>query len=233
MKRIIAIIMLAAVCTTMLSGCSSATKNTSETTTEATTTTTEATTFPTFENGLSESDFEINEYIVIPSFNEEDTECLLVVKNNSSESVKSINFEVIAYDANNNVVGTNTAYVSKLNPGDETLGTCTFEGIKNVDHISREITKCEVGTFDPDSLDIKLVDMDNMYLYYSVTNNNTKNLSTAYLYVLLFDKDGNLVDYTIGWVTDRILKGDTKVVTAWVGTAKEYDSSKMYCIAFF
>lgn len=234
MKKVLALFTAVLLCVTMLSGCSSATNNTSETT-EATTTTTEAPTLPTFDKGLSENDFEIHEYVVIPSFDEEEPTCLIVVKNNSSESVRSIEFKVTAYDAKENVVGTETATVNYLTPGYETIGSCTFKGVKNVDHITREITKCEVSSFESDNetLDVKLVEMNNMYLTYSVTNNNTKALSTAFLYVLLFDKDGNLVDYTMGWVIDRLPKGDTTVVTAWIGSAKEFDSHKMYCIAYF
>ena len=235
MKKTLALFIVFSLCVTMLSGCSTATNNSSSETSEVTETTAEAPTVSTFKNGLSENDFEVQEYIVIPSHNEENTDCIIVIKNNSSDSVSSIEFEVTAYDAKDNVVGTGTITILKLSPGDETIGTCSFEGVKNIDHITRKLSKCEVGTFEPvnETLDIKLVEMDNMYLTYSVTNNNTKALTAAFLYVLLFDKDGNLVDYTIGGVMDRLPKGDTTVVTAWIGSAKEFDSHKMYCLAYF
>ena len=199
----------------------------------ATTTTTEATTsVPTFANGLSENDFNIQEHLINPSFDKENTHCLLEIKNNSSEYIQIIIFEVTAYDSKDNVIATETTNANYLAPGEETLCHCSFENVKGIDHITRKITNCQTGSFDPVNVETKLIAQNKYKLVFSIMNNNTNRyFDSCFIYVLLYDQDGNLVNYSVGGVLDTIPPGNQGVATVSI-IGINYDTCKSYCIPY-
>ena len=190
MKKKIAMIIIGAIATAMFFGCSAAPNNagSDETTTEVTTTTTEATT--TTVKQLSESDFGIQEFIFVPWFDKENTHCVLVLKNNSTESVR-VSFNLTAHDNQNNVIGAADASVYFIGPDEETVCVSIFEGVTGVDHITRKMTISDAGNNEPEIglLEAEThVNKNNVVL--TIANNGEKEATDFYAYILFFDKNG-------------------------------------------
>lgn len=234
MKKKIAMIIIGAIATAMLFGCSSAPNNTgsNETTTEVTSTT-EATTTTTSETTttakeLLESDFEVQEYIYVPWFKKENTDCLLVIKNNSTESAY-VKFNITAHDKKDNVIGAASTSSYFIGPSEETFVYCTLEDVTGVDHITRKMTISDGGTKVPEigSLVAEThVNKNNVVL--TISNNGQNEATEIYAYVVFFDKNGKVVDYTI---TDEIYSlpaGDSTSVQ--LKTYVKYASLKVYFV---
>jgi len=234
MKKKIALVVLAAMAATMMFGCSSApnSSSASETTTEATTTTTEATTTTsettTTVKELLESDFDIQEYIYVPWYKKENTECLLVIKNNSTESAY-VKFNITAHDKNDNVIGATSIPNYFLGAGEETVIYGIFEGVTGVDHITRKMTISDGGTKEPQvgTLEAKAhVNKNNVVL--TISNNGQSEATEFYAYVLFFDKNGKIVDYTSSDEIYSLPAGDSTSIQ--LKTYVKFASLKVYFV---
>ncbi len=235
MKKKIAMIIIGAIATAMLFGCSSAPNNTgsNETTTEVTSTTTEATTTTTSETTttakeLSESDFDIQEFLFVPWFDKENTHCVLVLKNNSNESVR-VSFNLTAHDKQDSVIGATDASAYFIGPNEETVCVGIFEGVTGVDHITRKMSISDADNKEPEigSLEAEThVNKNNVVL--TIANNGEKEATDFYTYILFFDKNGKIVD--IG-VTDKIYSlaaGDKTSIQ--LKTYVKFASTKLYFV---
>lgn len=237
MKKKIALVVLASLAATIMFGCSSApsssstsetagaTTTTTTTTAEATTTTSETTTTV---KELLESDFEVQEYIYVPWYKKENTDCLLVIKNNSTESAY-VKFNITAHDKNDNTIGAASTPTYFIGPGEETICYCIFEDVRGVDHVTRKMTISDGGTKEPEigSLEAKThVNKNNVVL--TISNNGQNEATSIYAYVLFFDKNGKIVDYTI---TDEIYSlpaGDS--TSLQLKTFVKFASLKVYFV---
>lgn len=201
MKKKIAIVILSALTATTLLGCSSTTKSsaTSESTTEVTTTTTVATTTTeatTTAKPVTEDDFEITEHIATFSYDKEDTCYFMIIKNNSTETVR-LEFNLKAHDSKDNVIGATDAYVLLLGPGEETVCFSFFKGVRGVDHVSRIMTINENVKLEPQIGKLESethINKKNVIL--TVTNKGENEATEFFAYLLYFDKNGKLVDYS-------------------------------------
>ena len=234
MKKKIAMIIIGTIATAMLFGCSSAPNNASlgETTTEVTTTTTEATTTTsqttTTVKQLSESDFGIQEFVFVPWFDKENTHCVFVLKNNSTESAR-VSFNLTAHDKQDSVIGATDVSTYFIGPDEETVCVGIFKDVTGVDHISRKITISDAGSYEPEigSLEAEThVNKKNIVL--TIANNGEKEATDFYAYILFFDKNGKIVD--VG-VTDKIYSlnsGDKTSIQ--VATYVKFASLKVYFV---
>ena len=149
---------------------------------------------------VTESDFDIKEYIYESALG--NTYGFLAMKNNSSKAV-GVNINMTAYNSENNVIGADSESVSVIGPGEETLCHCWFENVTGVDHVSYTLSFDETPSYSPVLNDLDLVQTINDHnLIVTVTNNG----STAALFVeahaLFLDADGNVVYYTSTYVID-------------------------------
>ena len=235
MKKKIALAILAALVANMMLGCSSAPNisSTSETT-EATSTTTEATTTTTTSETtttvkeLLESDFDIQEYIYVPWYSKENTDCLLVIKNNSTESAY-VKFNITAYDKDDNVIGATNIPYSFLGAGEETVSFGIFEGVRGVDHISRKMTISDGGNKEPEIGTIVAeahINKNNVVL--TIANNGQNEATDFYAFVMFLDKNGKPVDYTLSDKFYTLAAGDSTSIQ--LKTYVKYASLKVFFI---
>jgi uncharacterized protein YcfL len=202
MKRKLTLLILTTFAVALMFGCSSTpqTSNVSESSTEATTTTTEATTTTTeattTAKPVTESDFDITDYIVTFSYDKEDTHYFMIIKNNSTEAVK-LDFNLTAYDSKDNVIGATDAYVFLVGPGEETIVYSYFDDVRGVHHVSRKMTIIEDVRFEPQIGKLESethINKKNVVL--TITNNGDNEATEFYAYLLFLDKNGKIVDCT-------------------------------------
>lgn len=211
MKKAITTLILGAIAVAMLIGCSSAPNNggSSETTTEIMTTTTEATTTTTeattTAKQVSEGDLEIKPYLyTYKSSWSDDTVCFLVIKNNFSEPL-SIDFNLLAHDADDNVIGANKAYVSFVGPNENTIGFCVFEHVQGVDHVSYTMKFNDPKNSKPIVSNLEIQNhISKKNIVVSVTNNCDIEIDAKSIEIVVFflDKNGKLVDYNAGYLSE-------------------------------
>jgi hypothetical protein len=211
MKKKIAMIIIGAIAATVLFGCSSAPNSvgSSETTAEVTTTTTEATTTTTeattTAKQASESDLEIKPYLYkYDSTWSDDIVCFLLIKNNFSEPL-SMDFNLLAHDADDNVIGANKAHVSFVGSNENTIAFCVFERVQAVDHVSYTIKFNEPTNTDSivSNLEIKNhISKKNVVV--SITNNSDIEIDAKSFEIVVFylDKNGKLVDFNAGYLSE-------------------------------
>ncbi len=231
MKKKIAMIIIGAIAAAMLFGCSSAPNNvgSSETTAEVTTTTTEATTTTTeattTKKPITESDFEITEYISTFSYDKENTYYTMIIKNNSEEAVK-LEFNLTAHDSKDGVIGATDAYVFLVGSGEETVVVSRFDNVRGVDHVSRKMSINEDVKLEPEIGKLESethINKKNVVL--TITNNGENEATEFYAYLLFFDKNGKLVDFTSEEIY-TLKAGD--VYTKQFETYVKYSSVKVY-----
>lgn len=203
MKKKISLVVLTLLAVCLMFGCTSAPQNSNanETSTEATTTTTEVTTTTTTEatttaKPVTESDFDITEYLGTFSYDKSDTYYFMVIKNNSEQAVK-LDFNLTAHDSKDSVIGATDAYVFLLGPGEETVVASFFEKVRGVDHVTRKMTINEDVKLEPEIGKLESethINKKNVVL--TITNKGEEEATEFYAYLLFFDKNGKLVDYT-------------------------------------
>ena len=148
---------------------------------------------------VSESDFEVKEYLYQNSFS---SYCFLVIKNNSSSAV-GINFNVTAFDKSDNTIGAGSGEIDILGPGEETLGYAYFDDVKGVDHVSYTMTFDESPYYFPviGKLDVvKNINKKNVVV--TVTNKGDKPAKFVEAHALFFDKNGKVIGHESAYLVD-------------------------------
>lgn len=240
MKKKIATIILGAIAAVMLFGCSSGPNNggSSETTTEVTTTTTEATTTTTEATTTvkqaSENDLEIKPYLyTYKSSWTDDTVCMLVIKNNFSEPL-SIDFNLLAHDADDNVIGASKAYVSFIGANENSIGFCVFEHVQGVDHVSYTIKFDNPRNTNPvvSNLEIKN-HINKKNIVVSVTNNCDFEIDakSIEIVVLFLDKKGKLVDFSGAYLSEYSeMMSPGSTLSKQIPIYEKYNSLEVYLV---
>ena len=186
-----------------------------------------ATTTTSAAQKISESDFEIKEYIYESSIGS--SYCFLGIKNNSSKAV-GININMTAFDADNNVIGANSGSVDVIGAGEESIGYCWFENVSGIDHVSYNLSFDESPWYSPavGNLDVvKTINDGNVIV--TVTNNGDKAAKFVEAYALFLDSEGNVVGYESTYVVDgdsEIKPGST--ISESLECYKDFDTVEVY-----
>ena len=193
-------------------------RETAEETTEETTTTAKK---------VSESEFDIQEYKYENSIG--DTLYFLVIKNNSTQAV-GVSFNMVAYDKKNNTIGAADGSINVIGPGEESIGTCYFDGVKGIDHVEYDMSFDEAPYYEPVIGKLEVVkNINKKNVVVTVTNKGDKPAQFVEAYALFFNKNGKVIGYRSSYLTDNdseIKPGAKR--SAQLGVYKGFSTVKVF-----
>ena len=193
-------------------------RETAEETTEETTATAKK---------VSESEFDIQEYKYENSIG--DTLYFLVIKNNSTQAV-GVSFNMVAYDKKNNTIGAADGSINVIGPGEESIGTCYFDGIKGIDHVEYDMSFDEAPYYEPVIGKLEVVkNINKKNVVVTVTNKGDKLAQFVEAYALFFNKNGKVIGYRSSYLTDNdseIKPGAKR--SAQLGVYKGFSTVKVF-----
>ncbi len=179
---------------------------------------------------VTESDFDIKEYIYESTLGTMgNTYGFLVIKNNSSKAV-GVNINMTAFNVEDNVIGADSESIKVIGPGEETLAYCWFENVTGVDHVSYTLSFNETPSYSPVLNDLDVVQTINENnVIVTVTNNGDKAALYPEAHALFFDSDGKVVNYRSTYIMDgnsEIKPGST--ISEDIESYEDFDTVVVY-----
>lgn len=175
---------------------------------------------------LQDSDFEETEYSL--EYPTGDTLYLLVLKNNSPETANA-HGDVVAYDAEGNILATSSAGVDALGSGKEQVMSFYFSDLAGVDHFGYNVDYKVETDYEDVGDDIEIQETINgKSVVITCTNNGDEVAEFVEAYVLFF-KGEQLVEYNWTYLYDvdfELRPG--KTVSDNVYCFEDFDSIKCY-----
>ena len=150
-------------------------------------------------SAVSDSDFEITEYLYSNSCS---TQYYLVVKSNANIAV-GITANATAKDASGAVLGADSMEIAILGHGETSIGYFFFDGVQGVATVEYELSYDADPYYTPvlESLSVEQT-INNSNVIVAVTNNGTKSAQFIEAYALFFDANNNVVEVTSSYVVD-------------------------------
>lgn len=144
-------------------------------------------------NGTDKNEFEYKGYLYANGIA---TWYYYVVKNNGSSTV-TLNGEAVATDVSGSQVGTSTASIDVLGPGETSLMEFYFSDSAEVDKVDVSVSSSTDVQYQPiiSNLAVKASQNPNN-LTLAITNNSSVNAQNVMSYALFMDSDGKVVDYS-------------------------------------
>lgn len=176
---------------------------------------------------FSESDFETNEYIYENTIG--DTLYFVSIKNNSNTNI-SVSGNATAYDDSNNAIGADSAEIYALGSGEEQLLYFYFDSVTDVKNVEYTLNyeKDNIFTSALPYLQIEET-VNDKNIVVKITNNGEKAADFVEVYVLFFDENGNLINYSSTYVVDndsQIKSGAT--ISEQITSYYDFDSVKTF-----
>lgn len=157
-----------------------------------------------------------------------DTIYLIVVKNNSNETVK-VNVNSTAKDADGNMIGANSASEDAIGAGEESCIICYFSGVEDAESFENTISIVKDLVYESALPDLSIEEnRTDTKVVLSVTNNGDSPAEFVYANAVFF-KYGEVVYYGSTYIVDadhEIKPGAT--VASEIDCYKGYDDVKVF-----
>ena len=177
-----------------------------------------------YQETVSEKDFEIREY-------RGDRNYYLIIKNNGTATV-NIEGNLITYDAKGNAIGAESASLRRLGSQEEAVMDFLVFGLSEADHVDYTLSYKAATGYDSLYQGLELTkqrNLKNVILTIKNISNESKTVWAVEGY--FFDGKGNLVDTDTEYISGEIAAGSSYSVE--LNSYQSYDHVECYLKALF
>lgn len=178
-------------------------------------------------SSVTDDDFVVKEYSYENSIG--DSLYFLVITNNSTEIV-SIDINMTAYDAGENVIGAADGSIDVLGPNEQSIASFYFDSVTGIDHVAYTMGYDDSPYFEPVLSNLDIVQhINDKNVVVSVTNTGSEPAQFVEAYALFLDSAGQVVSYESRYITDSDSEiKPSATLSEQLDSYKAFDSVECY-----